>query len=291
MYYDQGFYSYPTRQMYDQELRNAQVVETIRECMKDEASTIDFYQQLVNIAPDQQHKDEIIRVLESKKTNLNHFANFYWNLTGSYLPYQQQEIHCPNYREGLQKVYEKEIKNLENYHKGYLVSNDPQVQSLFAWALTNDQAIAYRVNELRVMANRKTDFGSEPFVINIDQATKKNPTFRTALWTGKHLQLTLMSINPGEDIGLETHPNTDQFLRVEEGEGLVQMGDKRERLDFRQQVADDDVILIPAGKWHNLTNTGKKPLKLYSIYAPPEHPFGTVHETKAIAMAAEDHDH
>ena len=89
-----------------------------------------------------------------------------------------------------------------------------------------------------------------------------------------------MSLNVGEDIGLEMHPDVDQFIRVEEGRGLVEMGDERNNLDFQRNVYDDYIIIIPAGKWHNLTNTGNIPLKLYSIYAPPEHPFGTVHVTK-----------
>jgi len=131
------------------------------------------------------------------------------------------------------------------------------------------------------------DYGPEPFVVNITEVTKQNNTYRTALWTGSHLQLTLMSIKVGEDIGLEVHPSLDQFLRIEEGQGLVQMGDRKDRLDFQEKVYDDFAIIIPAGKWHNLINTGKKPLKLYSIYAPPQHPKGTVHETKAVAEAAE----
>ena len=131
------------------------------------------------------------------------------------------------------------------------------------------------------------DYGAEPFVVNINEATKQNNTFRTALWTGKHLQLTLMSINVGEDIGLEVHPNTDQFIRIEEGQGLVKMGSRKDNLDFQRKVYDDFAIFIPAGTWHNVINTGYKPLKLYSIYAPPQHPYGTVHATKAIAMAAE----
>lgn len=130
---------------------------------------------------------------------------------------------------------------------------------------------------------RLKDYGPEPFVINIEEATKQNNNFRTALWTGKHLQLTLMSINPGEDIGLEIHPNLDQFLRIEEGQGIVKMGDKKDRLDFQANVRDDFAFIIPAGKWHNLINTGNRPLKLYSIYAPPQHPFGTVHKTKKDA--------
>lgn len=133
------------------------------------------------------------------------------------------------------------------------------------------------------------DYGPEPFVVNIEEATLQNNNFRTALWTGRHLQLTLMSINIGEDIGLETHPNLDQFVRIEEGQGLVKMGDAKDRLDFQRKVSDDYVFIIPAGKWHNLINTGNKPLKLYSIYAPPQHPFGTVHKTKK--EAEENHEH
>jgi mannose-6-phosphate isomerase-like protein (cupin superfamily) len=132
-----------------------------------------------------------------------------------------------------------------------------------------------------------SDYGPMPHVVNIEEATKRNDTFRTALWTGEHFQVTLMRINPGEDIGLEVHPHTDQFLRIEEGQGLVQMGSSRYRLDYQKRVHDDDAIMVPAGVWHNLINTGGGPLKLYVIYAPPEHPRGTVHRTKAEAEAAE----
>ncbi|QZY54525.1 cupin domain-containing protein [Crassaminicella profunda] len=132
------------------------------------------------------------------------------------------------------------------------------------------------------------DYGPEPFVINIEEATTQNPTFRTALWTGENLQVTLMSIPVGEDIGLEVHPTGDQFIRIEEGQGLVKMGDSKDQLDFQEKVYDDYAIMIPAGKWHNIINTGDKPLKLYAIYAPPEHPRGTVHKTKADAEADED---
>lgn len=134
------------------------------------------------------------------------------------------------------------------------------------------------------------DHGAEPFVVNIEDATKRNSNFRTALWTGEHLQLTLMSIEVGGEIGLEIHPNTDQFIRIEEGQGLVMMGDSKDNLNFQRRVYDDYAFIIPAGKWHNLINTGNTPIKLYSIYAPPQHPKGTVHATKAIADAAEE-DH
>lgn len=131
------------------------------------------------------------------------------------------------------------------------------------------------------------DYGSQPYVVNIDQAAKQNKTFRTALWTGKYFQVTLMSIPVGEEIGLEIHPTTDQFIRIEEGQGLVRMGKSRDRLDYERRVYDDFAIMIPAGRWHNVINTGNSPLKVYVIYAPPEHPYGTVHQTKADAQAAE----
>lgn len=134
------------------------------------------------------------------------------------------------------------------------------------------------------------DYGPRPLVINIEKATRQNDTFRTALWTGNHFQVTLMSLNVGEDIGTEIHPEIDQFLRIEQGRGLTKMGYTRENMNLQANVAEDDVVIIPAGTWHNLINTGNIPLRLYSIYAPPQHPRGTVHRTRADAMAAE-HNH
>lgn len=131
------------------------------------------------------------------------------------------------------------------------------------------------------------DYGPEPFVVDIEEVTKQNDTFRTALWTGNHLQVTLMSLKVGEDIGLEIHPEVDQFLRVEQGQGIVRMGRSRNNLNYVRRIHDDSAIMVPAGTWHNVINTGNEPLKLYSIYAPPQHSRGTVHATKAEAMAAE----
>ena len=134
------------------------------------------------------------------------------------------------------------------------------------------------------------DFGNDPFVFNIEDYTKENETYRTALWTGENMQLTLMNILPGEDIGLEVHDDHDQFIRVEEGEGMVMMGDTEDNLSFQERVEDDFAIMIPAGKWHNVINDSDKPLKLYSIYAPREHNHSTVHKTRAEALA-DEHDH
>ncbi|CAI6086068.1 cupin domain-containing protein [Cohnella sp. JJ-181] len=131
------------------------------------------------------------------------------------------------------------------------------------------------------------DYGKQPLVINIEKATEQNDTFRTALWTGEHFQVTVMSIPAGSDIGLEVHPHTDQFIRIEAGQGLVQMGKTKDRLDYEVAAAEGDAVMVPAGTWHNVNNTGSAPLKVYVIYAPPQHPFGTVHPTKAAATAAE----
>ena len=132
------------------------------------------------------------------------------------------------------------------------------------------------------------DYGKTPFVVNINDASKQNNTYRTAVWTGKNMQVTLMSINVGDDIGLEIHPNVDQFLRIEQGHGVVQMGKNKDQLNIQSNVSEGSAIMVPAGTWHNVINTGYIPLKLYSIYSPPEHPAGTVHITKAEAMAAEN---
>lgn len=127
------------------------------------------------------------------------------------------------------------------------------------------------------------DYGDMPLVVNIDETSDANRNFRTALWTGKYLQVTLMSIPVGGDIGVEIHPDTDQFIRVESGCGVALTGCSCSELNHRQTINRHSAVIIPAGTWHNLVNTGDCPLKLYSIYAPPHHPFGTVHRTKADA--------
>lgn len=142
-------------------------------------------------------------------------------------------------------------------------------------------------HELSQNLNRAIDRGPAPFTVDIEEATKQNSAFRTVLWTGQHLQVTLMSLQPGEDIGLEIHPHADQFLRIEKGEGIVEMGRTPNLLNYRMKIKEDTAIMVPAGTWHNVTNTGKIPMKLYSIYAPPQHPRGAIHRTKADAMAQE----
>jgi mannose-6-phosphate isomerase-like protein (cupin superfamily) len=121
------------------------------------------------------------------------------------------------------------------------------------------------------------------FVEDIEHRTKENSDFRRVLYTGKNLQLVLMSLQPGEDIGEEVHDDRDQFFRVEEGDGEVSIDGRRTKLE------DDTAVVVPAGARHNVKNTGNKPLKLYTIYGPPEHVDGTVHVKKADAEAAEEH--
>jgi mannose-6-phosphate isomerase-like protein (cupin superfamily) len=106
-------------------------------------------------------------------------------------------------------------------------------------------------------------------------------------WSGTYLQLTLMSIPVGEDIGLEAHPDTDQFLRLDRGRGRVQMGPEKDRLAFEREVEDGWAVMVPAGTWHNITNIGDEPMRLYAVYAPVHHAAGRVHATAQDAEADE----
>ena len=128
------------------------------------------------------------------------------------------------------------------------------------------------------------------WVGDIESVTLDNGAFRTVVYTGDHTQLTLMRLQPGEDIGWEAHDGIDQFLRVEQGKARVEFGTSEDSVDETHEVGPDWAVIVPAGIWHNLINTGSEEVKLYSLYSPPEHPDGTVHETKAEAEAAE-HDH
>lgn len=119
------------------------------------------------------------------------------------------------------------------------------------------------------------DHGKKPYIVNIEDATVQNDNYRTTIWTGGQLQTTLMSIKPNDDIGLEVHHGIDQFIRIEEGQGLCQMGPTEDNLNFKQSVSDDEAVFVPADMWHNIKNTGTKPLKLYTIYAGPDHVEGT----------------
>jgi mannose-6-phosphate isomerase-like protein (cupin superfamily) len=122
---------------------------------------------------------------------------------------------------------------------------------------------------------------------DIEAITVGNSTFRTVLFTGSNLQLTVMSLEPGEEIGLEMHDHRDQFIRVEDGNATVTLGSTQDKIDVTHQLADDWAVIVPGGTWHNVINTGDTPLRLYSLYAPPEHADGVIHHNKAEADAAE----
>jgi mannose-6-phosphate isomerase-like protein (cupin superfamily) len=126
---------------------------------------------------------------------------------------------------------------------------------------------------------RSEDQGRRSWVVDIEKLTLENSKYRAAKWTGKSLQMTVMSIPPGREIGLEKHDVGDQFIRVEQGRARVVMGPSEDELPFDRQVSDEWAIFIPAGAWHNIINVGEEELKVYVIYAPPEHPAGTLHET------------
>jgi mannose-6-phosphate isomerase-like protein (cupin superfamily) len=122
----------------------------------------------------------------------------------------------------------------------------------------------------------KTDYGPQPYVADVGRLAAQNQNFREAIWTGEYLQMTLMCIPVGRDIGLEIHCDTDQLIRVEQGRAIVKMGDCKERADIQECLGCGDCVFIPAGTWHNVINAGRMPLKVSSVYAPPNHPRGTV---------------
>jgi mannose-6-phosphate isomerase-like protein (cupin superfamily) len=144
-------------------------------------------------------------------------------------------------------------KTYEDYRNGYLFSQPSPTRDLFLRAC-NDEAVP--VQQLYKLLTKRNDYGGEPFVVNIEEATTENNNYRTALWIGDYFQVTLMSLHLEEDIGLKMHPDVDQFLRIDQGQGILQMGDQQDQLNFEEEVFDDFAIVIPAGKWHNLTNTG-----------------------------------
>lgn len=131
------------------------------------------------------------------------------------------------------------------------------------------------------------DHGPDLYAANIGQMASDNSNFRTAIWTGCHLQMTLMSIHPCGEIGWEVHEDTDQLIRVDQGKAVVKMERCGERQDFETILCKGDAVFVPAGTCHNVFNTGRNPLKISSVYAPPNHPRGTVHRTKEEAEREE----
>lgn len=134
------------------------------------------------------------------------------------------------------------------------------------------------------------DIGPKPQAFDIESETKANTNYRTVVWTGQYLQVTLMSIPPGGDVGLEVHPETDQFLRLDAGKGRVQLGSSKDTFEIERDVEDGWSIQVPAGTWHNVTNIGDEPMQLYAVYAPVHHSPGKVHVTKEDGDTDENDD-
>ena len=132
------------------------------------------------------------------------------------------------------------------------------------------------------------DNGPNPNAFDIETATVENDTYRTVVWTGRYMQVTLMAIPVGESIGLEVHEENDQFLRIDGGEGRCVMGPAEDQLNFQQDVSDGWSIQVPAGVWHDVINTGTEPLRLYSIYSPVHHAQGRVYQTAEDAEIDEE---
>ena len=124
------------------------------------------------------------------------------------------------------------------------------------------------------------DVGPDPLVFNVDKIAIENNNFRTVIWTGDNLQVTVMSINVGKDIGAEIHPDTDQFIKIVSGRAKILIGSSAQDYYYQRIVDSSFAIIIPAGVWHNIENMGDNPLKLYSIYAPPHHPHGILNTEK-----------
>ncbi len=121
------------------------------------------------------------------------------------------------------------------------------------------------------------------FIGEIEDRTEGNRDFRRVLYTGPHIQLVLMSLKPGEEVGEEIHEDTDQFFRIEEGKGEVVIDGRA------TPIKSDMAMIVPAGARHNVRNTGQKPMKMYTLYAPPHHEDGTVHHTRADAKRSTEH--
>ena len=121
------------------------------------------------------------------------------------------------------------------------------------------------------------------YVDDIQTVTLRNTDFRRVLYTGSNMQLVLMTLQPGDDIGEETHDDRDQFFRIEEGKGVIVIDGRR------HEVQDDFAVIVPAGARHNVINSGPTPLKLYTLYGPPEHRDAVIHRTKSEAAADDEH--
>lgn len=120
---------------------------------------------------------------------------------------------------------------------------------------------------------------AEPLAINLEEATVNNQNFREVIWTGDHMQLVLLSLEPGEEIAMEMHEDLNQLLKIEKGQAQILIGPSRDELNFEREVQEDWAVLIPANHYHSVKNTGEGPLKLYTLFAPGAYPQNEVVET------------
>ncbi|MFS0749259.1 cupin domain-containing protein [Oceanobacillus sp. 1P07AA] len=279
------------------EKEKEELAEITLENLQKDVVTIQLLDQLSTSTNQQQYLNTLNYTREIKLRNINQLDYLYRTITGNAPNYQTASEASRNTEIGIQDVVERCIEDYEGNYKASLKSSSSAVQQLYyqlssvgymaANQLYNIYHYSRKSNSATTLNRQLEDHGGEPFVIDIEEAAEQNTAYRTAIWTGEHLQVTLMSIPIGNNIGLEVHPNHDQFIRIEDGDGVVQMGNQENNLTYRRQLSDSSAVMIPAGTWHNITNTGDEPLKLYTIYAPPEHSFGTVHQTKADALASE----
>ncbi|MFD1064995.1 cupin domain-containing protein [Oceanobacillus locisalsi] len=269
-----------------------QTAAMIEETLHREAALLPLYFHAVESFRQDATAQDLVYAVQSKNQIAAGLEQTYHYFTGQQLDTRQQEL-VQERNESIDTLYQHAVQSYEeNYRKSEQVQEPYSRQLLYQLAMTDYQIANHlagilETNQENPMFSRITDHGGNPFIIDIENAAESNTNYRTALWTGEHLQVTLMSIPVGGDIGLEMHPDTDQFLRIEEGEGTVQMGNRQDNLTIQQHVEEDSAIMVPAGTWHNITNTGDEALKLYTVYAPPHHPFGTVESTKEAAMQTE----
>lgn len=128
------------------------------------------------------------------------------------------------------------------------------------------------------------DYGPEQIIIPIDKLSRINTNYRASIWTGEHMQATLMRINPNDDVGVEIHENLEQLLFITSGVAEVYYGKTEKQLSFEGYAEVGDMITVPAGTWHNIKNASQSPLKMYSVYAPVKHAYGTIQKTKSDAV-------
>lgn len=133
------------------------------------------------------------------------------------------------------------------------------------------------------MAEQRT-FDNHPYVVDLDELINRNKHYRTIIWTGEKMQLVVMTLAPQQEAGLEIHRKADQFILIEDGIGVCQMGPEKDELNFERTLLENTAVFIPMNTWHNIINTSDKPLKLYTIYSGPEYEPGTIHETKDEAL-------